>query len=428
MAVNPSPFGPKPQFEISSGVPAIGNKLFFYVAGSVGTKQNTYTSSTGLVANTNPVILDALGMPTNCELWFTAGQTYKVVYAPSTDTDPPTSPIWTIDNLLGINDTTSSQTEWIVGPAPTFVSATSFTLVGDQTTNFHVGRRIKSTVTAGTSYGTITASAFGASTTVTVDTTGSNPIDSGLSAVSYGLLSAANFAQSIGLDAVTRTGSVIASATTTNLNAAGGDNVHVSGTTTITAITLAQGHERTVVFDGALILTNGASLILPGGANITTAAGDTAIFRGEASSVVRCISYTKATSGVLPAGFGMSAITNSLGVDVALNNTGTYFDGPSIAQGTAGTWFVSGTVTLKDTAGSSGCNVKLWDGTTVIASCFLQTSAALTGLPASLSGFISAPAGNLRISVKDSTTTTGVIQFNSTGNSKDSTITAIRIA
>jgi hypothetical protein len=73
-------------------------------------------------ANTNPVVLNALGNPTT-QIWFTAGQSYKVVYAPSTDTDPPTSPIWTIDNLTGINDVTvASQSEWVAGPTPTYVA------------------------------------------------------------------------------------------------------------------------------------------------------------------------------------------------------------------------------------------------------------------------------------------------------------------
>src|SRR2546426_953355 len=40
----------------------------------------------------------------------------------------------------------------------------------------------------------------------------------------------------------------------------------------------------------------------------------------------------------------LTPITNSLGADVALNNTANYFDGPSVAQGTSGTWFASGTV------------------------------------------------------------------------------------
>jgi hypothetical protein len=86
-------------------------------------------------------------------------------------------------------------------------------------------------------------------------------------------------------------GANVASATTINLDTATGDYVHITGTTTITAITLSVGREKTVVFDGSLILTNGGSLLLPGAANITTSAGDTAIFRGEESGVVRCINY-----------------------------------------------------------------------------------------------------------------------------------------
>lgn len=96
----------------------------------------------------------------------------------------------------------------------------------------------------------------------------------------------------IGGVAASGQGSAIASAATVNLTAATGEYVHITGTTTITAITLTQGIERTVVFDGALTLTNDASLLLPGSANITTAAGDTAVFRGEAAGVVRCIDYT----------------------------------------------------------------------------------------------------------------------------------------
>jgi hypothetical protein len=88
-------------------------------------------------------------------------------------------------------------------------------------------------------------------------------------------------------------GADIASATTIVLDTATGDLVDVTGTTAITTITLAEGREATVRFTGILTLTNGASLVLPGGANITTAAGDYAIFRGYASGVVRCVNYAK---------------------------------------------------------------------------------------------------------------------------------------
>lgn len=90
-------------------------------------------------------------------------------------------------------------------------------------------------------------------------------------------------------------GADIASAATINLTTATGNLVDVTGTTTITAITLADGYERTVRFTGVLTLTNGASLVLPSGANITTAAGDFAIFRGYWAGVVRCVSYVRAS-------------------------------------------------------------------------------------------------------------------------------------
>lgn len=90
-------------------------------------------------------------------------------------------------------------------------------------------------------------------------------------------------------------GSDVASASTINLDTATGNLVHITGTTTITAITLASGAERTLVFDGILTLThNATTLILPGGQNIVTAAGDRAIVIGDGSGNVRVIDYVKA--------------------------------------------------------------------------------------------------------------------------------------
>lgn len=90
-------------------------------------------------------------------------------------------------------------------------------------------------------------------------------------------------------------GADVPSAATVDLQTATGNFVHITGTTSITAVTLDSGAEREVVFDGVLTLTNGASLILPSGANITTAAGDCATFRGEPSGVVRVVKYQKAS-------------------------------------------------------------------------------------------------------------------------------------
>ena len=85
----------------------------------------------------------------------------------------------------------------------------------------------------------------------------------------------------------------IASASTTDLSTANGNLVHITGTTTITSFgTLQAGTRISIVFDGALTLTyNATSLILPGAANIVTAANDTAIFISEGSGNWRCLSY-----------------------------------------------------------------------------------------------------------------------------------------
>lgn len=89
-------------------------------------------------------------------------------------------------------------------------------------------------------------------------------------------------------------GADIASATTTDIGAATGNFVDVTGTTTITALgTVKAGVRRIVQFDGILILThNATSLILPGGANITTAAGDTAVFLSLGGGNWKCTRYT----------------------------------------------------------------------------------------------------------------------------------------
>ena len=88
----------------------------------------------------------------------------------------------------------------------------------------------------------------------------------------------------------TKTGTNIASAATINLNTATGNRVHITGTTTITAVTLTRG-PRTLIFDGILTLTHHATNNnLPGAANITTAAGDRAIYESDGTTVY-CVAY-----------------------------------------------------------------------------------------------------------------------------------------
>lgn len=78
----------------------------------------------------------------------------------------------------------------------------------------------------------------------------------------------------------------IASAGTTDIGAVNSNFLRVTGTTTITSFGTNYVGPRFIRFAGALTLTHNAStLILPTGANITTAAGDTCVLAPIATSL-----------------------------------------------------------------------------------------------------------------------------------------------
>jgi hypothetical protein len=89
-----------------------------------------------------------------------------------------------------------------------------------------------------------------------------------------------------------------------------GNQFDVTGTTTITSIaTQGIGSYVTLHFDGILTFTHhSTNLILPGAANITTAAGDIAVMYEYASADWRCVSYTKASGAAVVAGAGMEFV------------------------------------------------------------------------------------------------------------------------
>lgn len=109
-------------------------------------------------------------------------------------------------------------------------------------------------------------------------------------------------------------GSDIASATTTDIGAATGNFVDVTGTTTITGLgTVQAGTRRVVRFADALLLThNATSLILPTGANITTAAGDTATFLSLGSGNWVCTQYQRKDGTALASSGGAGGLTRDL--------------------------------------------------------------------------------------------------------------------
>lgn len=118
----------------------------------------------------------------------------------------------------------------------------------------------------------------------------------------------------------------VASATTCDIGAVLSSRVAVTGTTTITSFGTSTYRIRYVRFTGALTLThNATTLYLPGEANITTAAGDTAIFTSDGSGNWKCHSYQLAATapGDGPVGAtGPTGPTGSAGATGATGPTG----------------------------------------------------------------------------------------------------------
>lgn len=82
---------PKLQFFDLNGAPLSGGLLYTYAAGTT-TPLATYTDSTGLIANTNPIVLDSRG---EANVWL-SGAIYKFALYTSAGVL-----IWTVDNING---------------------------------------------------------------------------------------------------------------------------------------------------------------------------------------------------------------------------------------------------------------------------------------------------------------------------------------
>jgi hypothetical protein len=324
MAVYLSPVGNSgTPFFTSQGVILAGGKINTYQAGSV-TPATTYSDAAGVTPNANPIVLNSAGLPAT-QIWLTGGQAYKFII-----TDSVGNAIGIpIDNVRGVNDAATSGSEWVTtGISPTFVSATQFTTAGNTTTTYQVGRRIRATVTAGTVYGSITASSFSSTTSVTVSLD-SGVLDSGLSVVDVGLISATNdsvpskLSHGLQVSTLTATG---AAALQSTLNVTGASalasTLGVTGDTTLSgalfSASVSFAGSRTLVLSDAgkmLIQTSaivGAkALTIPPNSSVAFPIG-TVIGASLGSSAAQGITATRG-SGVSLIGTGGTDADRSIG-------------------------------------------------------------------------------------------------------------------
>ena len=112
---------------------------------------------------------------------------------------------------------------------------------------------------------------------------------------------------------ITKEGTAFASSSPTV--STDGNYMNCTGTTTITAFTVAANRHFFLNFTGVMQLTHNATdLDLPGEANITTAVGDVGEFFSTGTNDVHCLNYTKAdgTAVVASAGGGPAVGTNAV--------------------------------------------------------------------------------------------------------------------
>ena len=190
----------------------------------------------------------------------------------------------------------------------------------------------------------------------------------------------------------------VASAATCDIGTTASQRISITGTTTITSLGTVANQLRFVTFVGILTLTyNATTLLLPGAASITTAAGDAAIFSSDASGNWTCIAYTKASGAAVVAssggggGLGQCRLVlsggnlvlqqfggNSLtinGATQSIPNAGVSLSASGTTSGTLYyiyAWMNAGTMTLEasttghvtDTAaGNAGVEYKIGDST-----------------------------------------------------------------
>ena len=147
----------------------------------------------------------------------------------------------------------------------------------------------------------------------------------------------------------------LASASTTDIGAANGVVMDITGTNTITSFgNVTAGATRLVRFTGATTITyNATSMILPGARNLTTAAGDRATFVSLGSGNWLCHSYMKA------AGIAMGGLNETV---VASNATLTR---DVMFGGTVNTFGMTDNTTLTLLAAEKNMNFCTVIGTTV---------------------------------------------------------------
>ena len=283
------------QFFDNNGVPLNGGLLYVYDAGTT-TPASTYTDSTAVTNNTQPIVLDSAGR-TPAQIWLTAGSSYKFVLQTSTGVL-----IKTDDNIFA-----SHELSKVVG--------VTVGLGGNSiATNVEVGNTALDSNTTGTNNTAVGYDALTANTDGIQNTSmGSLALDAN---------TGGDYNTAVGYSALT-------TATTANYNTAVG---YRALNTALTA------DNNTAVGSDALLLATGAGNTAVGyqaGSTLTTGTNNILIGNGAApASVTTSNSITLGNSSVTT--FRVPGLTLTFSVKYFNHGTLTVATLPAAATAGAG--------------------------------------------------------------------------------------------
>ncbi len=348
------------QFTDSNGAPLANGSVYFYYPGTT-TAKTTWQDEGETTPNTDPVVLNAAG---RAQIWG-SGLYREIVYDANGNLifDAVTGSVGTGSGGFGATTSLASSATTDLGT----VSSHNVIITGTTAIS-----SFGSSASSGSPYYVLEFANAGlqlTNSTYLVLPGGQN-ITTQAGDVAYamylggGIWQVYSYQRGNG-QALSTSGaqSTLASASTTDLGSVAGNLISISGTTTISSFGSSASTANPLYwlyFPSSLTLTNSSALALPGGANITTTAGSSALAEYLGSGNWRVLSYNSSSGSANPTNLHTQLFTSSGSFTVPTGTSTATVYQFQIVSGGGGGGGVSSTSNISAGGGGSGGAEDVW--------------------------------------------------------------------